>query len=280
MNASINGISQPDLGWLRMEHQMLNFRLATLQKDMHFTISFDDRSLDVNLHLVRNTNHPVGKPRIEIARMSKTELNILLPDIQQVLMQIMIRPLTIQPLGRRSSRRRFGVAFLPFERFGPESKDPLQKLLLETIKPQIRKKRGIMKLLPTLEHHMEALAQSPKYKKIVENSLVWMRRTPPTGFQGGFLITRKFTGCAILANGRWYAIRQDINPLEFFLPFMERSLIDQLNERIQSAIKIVSLAQSALDSELHNKPIRLHLLSPEQELAFDRHSPKFDEIVF
>ena len=259
MTAAINAFSYGNILWARLTGHVLNFRYRGLSDDIHFSIAFNPGSPDINLHISRNIHHPAGKPRIEIVRMNKEELSSLAPVLLQTLLGLLLSPLSIKSSPRRSARGRSGVSFLSFDRFGPGSDHPLQKIILDTVLPVTRTRNKVFKVLPEAETRMEALARSPQYLEMVNEHLQWLRPGQyPTGNTFGFLISPAFIGCAICHNRQWYAIREDVDLLQGLYALLDPMIVADIIQKIQTAIPVVSQAESALDTESFNDPIILY----------------------
>lgn len=71
MSTQIDNISINDVLWLRVQGHMISFRFHGMQEDVHFSISYNSNSPDINFHITRNTENADNKPKIEIARIKK-----------------------------------------------------------------------------------------------------------------------------------------------------------------------------------------------------------------
>ncbi len=77
----INHISINDYFWIRFVPQMVNFGFQGLPEKVHYSISFSDKSPDINFHVTKEAQDSTNKPKITIVRMDKKLLQEWLEEI-------------------------------------------------------------------------------------------------------------------------------------------------------------------------------------------------------
>jgi hypothetical protein len=114
-DCTIDYISLGGLGWAHFRAQLIAFGHARLPTDVHFTISYDRRSEDVNFHLTRNVHGNEKKPKISIACINKELLDKLQARIAQTVFSKLFLPLDISFWRSKYGRRLYYLSFADIE---------------------------------------------------------------------------------------------------------------------------------------------------------------------
>src|SRR5215212_2980491 len=103
MNKQIDYISIEDSLWIQFTEELISFGHNGLPSDVHFTISFDRRSENINFHVTRNVSDASSKPKITIACIHKE----LFKELQDPLAAVLFHKLFV-PLDIRLWRGKYG----------------------------------------------------------------------------------------------------------------------------------------------------------------------------
>ena len=112
----INYISVNDYFWIRFVRQMINFGFQGLPKSVHYSISFSDKTPDINFHVTKEAEDPTNKPKITIVCMDKQLLQEwlkeLLPKLPLSFLNKILQPLDVIELKNKYDGN---LGFISFE---------------------------------------------------------------------------------------------------------------------------------------------------------------------
>ena len=253
-----NRFSFNDQFWAWFSLHLISFSFAGMQKDVHFSVSFNKNSSDLNLHLTRNTNNPENKPKIEVARISKKDLSVISGYLPDILFKRLLTPICFKRFGRRKNNYHYGTSYLPLDNLeenviGSLVQKELEQLIL------IRKKR--LKLHSNFESHLTTAFKERNVGDQILGKIKWLPVKLQHKNMSAFIISNQFTGCALYISGKWYALRQDINLKELFCDVMPKHLSESLYFKILMAYTRICNCSTQEDSTPYNNPYSLQLIN-------------------
>jgi hypothetical protein len=133
MIKNINHIAFNDLFWFQIKPHLISFGFQGLPSDTHFTIGFDPRSSDINLHITKNVKDYKNKPKITVAKIDKT---ILEEDLEILLIKLLNKLMHPFDIQRYSSQFDYNLGFISLDNFQtldglPQTKQGLIDLFKE-----------------------------------------------------------------------------------------------------------------------------------------------------
>jgi hypothetical protein len=259
---AVDNISINKAFWLSVQEHMMSFRFNGMLEDVHFSIAYNDNSPDINLHVTRNVGDAANKPKIEIVRITKIDAEELLPSLGTALLNLMLQPIQLKSFGRRNRHSHYGIYFHPL---GETENNPVNQWLKEEltnrIKPLATIKKRRLKIKGDIGTTIKPIVGDTAFADIFEKSLRWLPRKPFEQAQAGLIISRKFKGCAVCINNKWYSIQLDVKPLDFLCAWMEPILAKHLIFKTLMAYTRIKGLSSRSESEKHNNSLRLHKIS-------------------
>ena len=133
-----------NFGWINIRPHLISFGLNLLPDDIHFTIGFDERTSDINLHLTKNVSDKNNKPQIKIIVIEKKLFEEIIPEITLNLLYSFLTPISIDELKTKYDE----IGFLSFDKldnFEGYSFNELLENYKENLKIERKKKLKIKK---------------------------------------------------------------------------------------------------------------------------------------
>ncbi len=259
---SINSISVNDILWVRFEKYQINFRFGNVPSDIHFTIAFNDRNLDVNLHITRNVGDPNNKPKIEIARISKKILTEDVSLISKILIGSIVETIDIDKLIKENSD---AIVFFPYDTFEQEDiKSLVEQNLLEVFDGKWRiKEKSKLKIETDIGDSIEAFSKSHKINEIIFDNLFELDGLYDKPIEAGSIITNQDEISVIRIDDNWFKFKEDIEIIDILTAFVGKDIADYLVFYTKKSIEVIKSAMSWEDTKVYNRPIilerRLHI---------------------
>ncbi len=253
---TINTFSLKDHFWARFPGHMVSFTYEGMQADVHISIAFNDNSPDVNLHLTRNTSDASNKPKIEIARISKKELDEIAGYLPNLFFEKMLRPVRFKRFGRKKNRYHYGTYYLPYDNL---EETEFGKLLYAEWEGLAFTKKNKVKINANLTSHFTKVIKEKGLEDKIAQKLRWL----PVKHQqncSAFIVSKGFTGVALFIAGNWYTIRQDIDFKKLCCALMTEQLFKSLWFKTVMAYARIRHLSSRDESLSYDRPFILNLI--------------------
>lgn len=256
MNAQIDYISIEDSLWIQFREGLISFSHNGLPSDVHFTISFDPRSENINFHITRNVSNSFDKPKITIACIHKELFQELHNPLATAMFHKLFVPLDIRFWCGKYGKDLYYCSFNEFEK--DKRKQELEEKMISGFKEISRiKKRTKLKIKGATEEKVTAMIASSKMKNLI---LVNLRRIPrkftsPT--DAGYLVTKKQILLFLREGDNWYQINQGVKPVELLMAGVDPEISAELITKFNESLPIVKIANSYRDTEPYDNPIIL-----------------------
>ncbi len=262
MNHAIDYLSVEDLGWVYFKTQLTSFGHHGLPPDVHFTISYDKRSEDINFHLTRNVTTNENKPKIAIASINKELLIKLQAPIAQIVLGKLLIPMDINFWRSKYGRRLFYLSFAEIE-LDNRKVEIVTKITNDFKSISSIKRKTRLKISSPNETVLKSMFLTAKMRNLLLDNL----KKDPKKFSSmtdtGFLLAGKTTVSFIRVDQNWYRINDRINPMDLFLAWIDSSTRTELVDKFTESIAIIKTATTYKDTEPYDTPIRLvELLHP------------------
>lgn len=255
--------SKPDntgdlMFWIRCAEKLISFSLPQLPKDVHFSISYEDRSPDINFHVTRNTSEDKNKPKIEVLRIDKQLFQALIPYITDSMLNQIFIPVKFKSWEKKSNYHYDEIFYIPLNSFSPRENSLVEATFKDYLSDKIRIKNKTLKLSGDIEAALQKLVHHPVLKGLIKRNN-WRRL--PRHFQENpsliYISSRKFSGIGFYFNGQLYSFREGVSLEELLSPNMVAGLVKTITFKTYMAIARVSKANSYDDTRPFNNSMRL-----------------------
>lgn len=222
MSTQIESILVKNLLWATANERFLSFRFTGFKRDIHFTVAYNKASSDVNLHVTKNNGSKGNKPKIEILRISKDDLNELIENIGICILNAILIPLPLKSKRRKSRHSYYGVFFSPIL-----NSPSIERHIKKEFKAVTKRRGKKIEFQENIESTFSRLAENEKYKDAILKGLRFLPRKLSEN-TAGYIHSKKYSGIAISINGKWYTIKRDISLPELLAPIMDMRLTKHL----------------------------------------------------
>lgn len=252
----IDNISINNVFWVQMRPYLVSLGFKGLPDNIHFTISFEDRSADINFHVTKNYSDPKNKPKITIVCIDKFLLEEITPSITFALLNKLLRPLNIEEL---KSKYDYNLGFIPFASLEHSDTYSLtEQKLIDSFKDILKiRKNTRLKIEGDIEKSLETFATSENLQTSIFNNMVELSTYFQKPFDGGMIISEENVLQVICINDKWYTLRTDLKPVELLTAVVNTKLIKKIIAKTKRALISIKYATTYEDTEHLNKPIRL-----------------------
>lgn len=256
MIKNINHIAFNDLFWFQIKPHLISFGFKGLPADTHFTIGFDPRSPDINLHLTKNVKDYKNKPKVTVVKINKT---ILEEDLEILLIKLLNKLMQPFDFQRYRSQFDYNLGFISLDNFQtldglPQTKQGLIDLFKEL--HQIKKKTRL-KIKGDVDGKLESYAKSESFREEMIGKLIEIDRNFTTLDNGGIIISEEKTILVLRFDKAWYSIKNDMKLIDLITIFVNQALATKIIQKAKRAIIIVKQSQSYEESAKHDQPIKL-----------------------
>jgi len=253
MIEKFNYFSYSDLFWIRFNPHLIAFGFKGLPEDVHFTIGFDGRSPDINIHLTKNTTDNKDKPHIKIVVINKELLKEEVMNIFHSIFRYFFKPLNIDDLGSDD------VKFISFnDILGDETSSIIEtefiNFLLSNSKIKQKKK---VKLNEGLDSKLMELSSSESFQEPLISKMVDFQLASDKSKEGGLIICNEEVITALKINEHWYSISKNFEPIDFLYHLLGKQLTRDIKWKTKRALVNIKSASTYSDTDHLNKPIRL-----------------------
>jgi hypothetical protein len=247
--SEINSISVNEMFWVRFESNSINLDFKGLPQNVHFTISFNPKSPDVNFHITRNNGTQNDKPKIEILRINK---RILEEDAEKLGLVLLGKALEEIPFSEIES-----AYFFPFGDENSNNRKLIQNKLEEKFKDNMHiKRRGKLKIIGELESKFQEFATDTELLETILDDVVPIEEASVEHIQGGVLMIDSLEIPVIRIHNKFYRMKQ-LTPDEFLSVFFNPNVYNRLLPMIKKAIIRVKNLNSWAETQPYSKSIRL-----------------------
>lgn len=256
MNTPINYISLEDALWIQFSEELISFGHSGLPSDVHFTISFDSRSENINFHVTRNVGNALSKPKITIACINKELFRELQNPLANAIFAKLFSPLDIRFWRSKYGRDLYYCSFTELEK--DKRKNDLEEKMIEGFKEISHIKRKTrLKIKGATEEKLMNMVASSKMKNLLLDNLqrIPAKYTNPTDV--GCLLTRKKAILFMRVGDTWYQINQQLKPVELLMAGVDTNTSAELINKFNESLQVIKTAKSYQDTRPYDNPIHL-----------------------
>ncbi|MBI1184146.1 hypothetical protein GC194_07735 [bacterium] len=258
MTRTIDHISVNDLFWIQFKSHLISFGFKGLPDGIHFTIGFDSRTPDANLHVTKNHSDPKDKPKIKIFVIDKALLEEIAPSLSLSMLNSLLEPIDIDNLQLESKS---DLGFISFNNIENSALSAIsEQKLIDSFKDISRfRKKSRLKIKGNFEERLENFVQDNEYQQEMMKKLERLDLTEEfkSPVEGGIILTSDNILYVIRINALWYTFKTDLKFSDIFTGIMDARLVRHLIWKTKRAIIQVKNAETYLDTKKYDNPIRL-----------------------
>lgn len=262
--ASINNIRINDWLWLTLQKHLISIRWKGLPTDVHFTIAFNENSPHINVHLTKNIGGlPIDdKPKIEILKITKADLNEVLPHIIPAIISKFITPFDLDQFLKESSNE---IRFIPYESFDEHAtSEKSETLFIEAFKGISKvEKRTRLKVEGDIENKLIELSNSDSLLEIINDTTVAMSDKDIKTTGGLLRIGEDQMLPLIKIEDKWFKLNPDVKPMDILKAIIPEPLAVYLKKYTKYSLVNIRKALTKKDVEKFNHPITLYKVIPK-----------------
>ncbi len=256
-NMDVNSISINGVGWIQVKPHLVSLGFETLDKNIHFTVSFNHESRDVNLHLTKNLVNN-DKARIDLLKINKVELNEFAEPWFEAIIESSLDVLSDEFIEDNYNSSYFDIKnYENSELFRNQ-----EEALLAELKEVSRVKRKRLKITGDLEKKMESLDDKEEFQNDFIDYLTTFEnvlKVEPDKLQGGCLFLENEIVTVFRIEGRWYRLKKPEGILELAKMALPEQLRLKISWYVRRSIIRISNSDSSHEIEAYSNPIRLHV---------------------
>lgn len=257
----MESISINDWLWIQWKNHLISFNYKGLPKGVHYTISFNENSQYVNLHLTKNIEKlkqqpkKQEKPKIEICKISKVDFNEITPKISVAILSHILEE--VQEL--ENYKDYYFISFEEIEKEGIQK--GIEKTLFENFKDITNLKQNKrLKIKGEIENRLEKFSKNEKIQELLLNNLdIFEQANNNDNSNGGILFSENEIISLLKIHNKWYKFNPEIDVNLLSKEIFGNQLLDYLKTHITNSINIIEKAKDYQDCAKYDKPIILKI---------------------
>ncbi|MBK9477853.1 MAG: hypothetical protein KA450_01430 [Bacteroidia bacterium] len=249
-------ISINDDFWAQLKPHLLSCGFKFLPPKVHFTIGFDERTTDINLHVTKNVSDSKNKPKITVVKIEKRTLEEDAIKIVQKLYRKILKPVNVEELVNKYD---YALGFVPLPKIDDIEKNAeLEKLWIDGFKDLIKVKRSSrLKIEGDILKRIEGISstedvQSLTFKNMVEFSEEAIKNVPC-----GTIITKEGSMTVVSFKGKCYIVQLDSKFIDLISLYIPKDLAKRLIYNTKRAIILMKNANSYDEIKHLDRPCQL-----------------------
>lgn len=225
----------------RFTDNVLNLWFEGLQKDVHFSLSLNKNSPDINLHITREVNNPGNKPKYEVFVIARDICDDIGNDFGRYILHKTLTEFDVAKLNSAVTPKFISHDNMKEHDFYFSIEEQLSQAASNFLKYKGRKELRIKnnavdeleKLTPDESAFIELYNAAPEIAEVSDENI-----------QSGIIITDKNSYSVIYYYGKCYLPNNNITLNDLMIGFCGDKLTRQLFYRIKKGITIVRKANS------------------------------------
>jgi hypothetical protein len=251
----VDNISIENHCWIEWNERFLSFRWNSMSEHLHFTIAYNEKSPDINLHLSKNIPND-GKLRYDIAAIPKAVLLNLQEQIAGLFLNELFELVDLNFLRRKYGRR---FSWLPFTILDTEeNRTYFERRWGDAFKEGykiVNKTR--LKIRGPLEGKIKSVVACNRMRRLIDRNF----RSVPAFHQDegevGLFCTGKKQFIGLCVDGEWYQFKDDVSPRYLLQVLLGSDLTDLLEAKVKRALIYLSDSENPMDALETRQAIRL-----------------------
>ena len=224
----------------RFTNNVLNLWFEGLQKDVHFSLSLNKNSPDINLHVTREVNNPGNKPKYEVFVIARNICDDIGNNFGRYILYKTLTEFDVTKLNSEvvpkfishDYMKKYDFYFFIEEQLIQSASNYLKYKGKKELRVKNNVVEELEKLTPDESAFIELYNAAPNVVE-VNNEVM----------QSGIIVTDKNSYSVIRYNGKWY-LPNNITLNDLMTGFCGEKLTKQLFYRMKKGIVIVRKANS------------------------------------
>lgn len=225
----------------RFTDNVLNLWFEGLPKDVHFSLSLNENSPDINLHITREVNNPGNKPKYEVFVIARNICDDIGNDFSRYILYKTLTEFDVSKHNSEVSPKFISHDKMKEHEFYVFIEEQLTQAASNFLKYKGRKELKVKnnavdeleKVTPDESAFIELYNAAPEIAEVCDENI-----------QSGIIITDENYYSVIHYRGKWYLPNNNITLNELMTGFFGEKLTNQLFYRIKKGIAIVRKANS------------------------------------
>jgi len=259
INNDANYISINDSFWIQIKNHLISFSFKGIPKNIHFTIGFDKRSSNINLHITKNTGDNNNKPKITIVEINKTVLKEDFESLIITLLDKILLPFNINDYKNEFNNELTFISLDKLQKSEYYSKMP--QMLIHYFEDIVELKKRRLKIKGDIKNRLDNFAQSTqKPSKILKIGTKTLSHHK--GFTDcGYIVSKEDSINVIRIGNNWFTLKKDLNISDLLEGILEPKLVKDIIYRIKKALVLVKNSETFEDTRQYNDE-SIHLVRP------------------
>jgi hypothetical protein len=261
----IRKIHWKSTGWISFSNTVMSFYCRGLPKGVHLSLSYNPADEYINLHVTKNADSPIDKPKVEIARVRKTEAEAIFGLLFQAFFASTFTPFDMRPYQVGRSKATWGAKYISIMRLKQKrGYRNISRHFANTFAAHSRKKGGGTKLelLARIDQAFAKLAVTPEMRDFMIDHFKRIPRNFPAGADFGLLASENFRAFLLRFDNRWFTLEENVNPLSVLQRCIQSAVYQALIDQTKTAIEIVTMASTHRETEPYDNNSILLTLVP------------------
>jgi len=234
------------------------FRLGQLPMDIHYTLVYNEKYDDINLHLTRNVSDQNNKPHIKIFKIKRQLFLNNIEAFVENLIYTCLKPIDMAEFGKDND---YEVGFISFDDLNnSDLEKSFRKDAAIAIAPYLKKKGNReLKILDGFQEDLFKIAIGKDFQDKIYDLMQPVADSYDTIIEGGVIVTNTSANTVVRIKGQWYFLRTDMTPFQMLRSIVNRRTAYHLICKWEDAVERIVTANSFSDTELYNNPCQLEI---------------------
>lgn len=239
---------------IRFTDNVVNLWYEGLPEDVHFSLSINKSSTDINFHVTREVDNPGNKPKNRVFVIARNICDDLVNDIGRHLLHETLSEINIAELKGTVSPRFISHSSIEKSNFYLSVEKEIMQLVPNFIKYRGKKE---LRIKNNVADELEKFTPNElAFIELYNTSLELIDIHIP-GIQSGIIVTEESIYSVIHSNGKWYVQNNNITIDNLLISFFGEKLARQMFYRTKKAIVIVRNANSYAEVKQLDNPFRI-----------------------
>lgn len=242
--------------WFQIKSQLIIFGLKGTPNNVHFTISYNEKSDDINFHITKNSTDPKDKPQIKIIIINKKLFNEVLPPLLIKFLNRILVLFEVEKFKKKYGNELYFISYDSLQK--PEIYSKIEQQLSIHFNDILkRKNNNHYKINGNIEECFEALINSKNFKDSIIDSEYNLFEKFNNQTKNGIIITNDNAVFVFFINNKWYTLNTNLSFFHILATSLNQKLAQQITWKTKRALIAIKDAKKYSDTSHLSDPIRL-----------------------
>lgn len=252
----INYFKLNDDFWISLQNDIISFGFKGIPKNIHFTLSFNEKNEDINLHITKNSLDQFNKPQLKIFVINK---KIILENSEQFLYSFLngiLEKIDVNDLRCKSGYQLSFVSLKSIEK--SENISTFQNEIFEYIRKINKSKRkNRLKIVENIGEQFEQFANDITIQNLIINNKITFESKSENTIESGIILTENESYFVVKIGVDWFKIRNDLKPVDLISILVDQNVANYIINKITVEVKLIETFNTFEESKKFSNPIRL-----------------------